>query len=541
MKSGLTILFAILVMVSAEHLLLPRPKLITTGNENLRVSRCALTYAKTEDNEFQELIKIHEGDLLLSGKECQNHGITSKSFVIFAQRTGPVTSEKCMDESYTIDVTLSEARMTAKCPVGLIRAMVTLYQLSVFHEESKEIEIEGVPVHIEDSPRFEHRGLMIDTARHFLKKATIARILDGMMYAKLNVLHWHIIDDDSFPMQSQSFPGLAESASFGPQFMYKVEDIKELVAYAATRGVRVIPEFDNPGHARAVGLYAPLKDLVTCFNTVWPYNVPDVYRIRGGPSTGALDPSMAGTYEFVKGILKDAVSYFKDDMVHMGGDEVSEKCWDERPAIKEFMKQNGIVDFDGLMTYYYNRTKGILASVDPSKKPVFWLAEEQFKVKFPRGDILQYWGLSTNVKRAYDLFPFNKFIMSPHDYLYLDCGYENPFGGTAWCGDFKTWARIYSFEPTNFDIPENKILGAEACAWSELNNNDNIETKLWPRMLPLAETLWEPKRTKEADLSSLMIRMTEFSARLNNMGIRTTAITGQYCEINAKECFQKWE
>ena len=302
-----------------------------------------------------------------------------------------------------------------------------------------------------------------------------------------------------------------------------------------------MPEFDNPGHTRSVGLYKPMNDLLTCFDSVWPYDVHGVYRIKGGPPSGALDPSMDRTYEFVRGVLKDITGYFKDELIHLGGDEVSEKCWNERPSIREFMKKNGITDFNGLMSYYLKREREILKDLTPTKKAVYWTSENDFQIKYPAGDVLQFWGESKNMARMKDLFPNNKFILSPHDFTYLDCGYENPYGGNAWCGDFKTWAKIYNFEPTNYGIPEAKILGGEVCAWAEVTNDDNIENKLWPRSVSLAAVLWEQKRTGIADLPKLVMALDDFSKKLNKMGIRTSPITGQYCEINAKECFQKWD
>lgn len=540
MKIILCLLVSLAALSFAEHLLIPRPLHMTTGTQFLRLSRCALEVAKSSDAEFGKLLGIHKG--IFSGPDaaCSSAARPSRRFVLSADRLPGGDREKCQDESYTLDVTESGVHMAAKCPVGIVRAVATLYQLVQFPKDSNEMTVEAAPIHVEDSPRFKHRGVMVDTSRHYIKKTILARIIDGMMLSKLNVFHWHIIDDDSYPMQSKQYPGLSEAGAFSPQLTYTAEDIKEIVEYAEARGVRVMPELENPGHTRSLGLYKPLNNLVTCFNKVWPYEVPDVYQIRGGPSTGALDPSMDESYEYMRKILTDLTSYFTDELVHLGGDEVMEACWDERPEIRKFMKKNGLTDFYDLMSYYIKRVKGVLAGVNSKKTPVYWANEEQFKIRHEAGEVLQFWGESKNIKKLTTFYPRNKFILSPWDFLYLDCGFENPFGGYAWCGDYKTWASIYSFEPTNYGLSEDKILGSEACAWSELNNNDNLENKLWPRIVSLGETLWEPKRTKEANLTSLVTRLNAFTAKLNSVSIRSAAITGQYCEINTKECFQKW-
>lgn len=538
MKSFILLTFVFAVLISCEHNLLPRPRFMSTGKMTIKIHRCNLEFSGIKGIEYENILKTHKKMFTLPKKLCQ------KSENQFPVNIEILESEQkaneCFDEMYQIQVEEKKIAITIKCPVGLVHALVTLHQLSEFNEESALIEIKEVPINIKDYPRFSHRGIMIDTSRHYLKKSVIERIIEGMMYAKLNVLHWHIVDDDSFPMESKSYPGLAEKGAFSPNLIYKATDIKEIIDYADARGVRVIPEFDNPGHAHGVGMLETLRDIVTCFNTVWPINIEGLYKIHGGPSPGDLDPSMDKSYEVVKNILKDIVSYFKDPFVHLGGDEVAEECWDERPAIKEFMRKNNIPDYLALQTYYIKRVRDMFTQLDNKKKAVYWSNEDTFKVKYKEEDVLQYWGESKNIKQLISTYPNNQYIMSPYDYFYLDCGLGDNFGGVAWCGDFKTWVKMYLFEPTNFGLKESSVLGGEACAWSEMMNSDNVESRLWPRALSLAETFWEPKRTQEVNLTSLVMRLDAFSKRLNKLDIPTMGITGQYCEIHTHECFQKW-
>eukprot|EP00829_Urostomides_striatus_P014287 TRINITY_DN4168_c0_g1_i2.p2 TRINITY_DN4168_c0_g1~~TRINITY_DN4168_c0_g1_i2.p2 ORF type:complete len:209 (-),score=34.43 TRINITY_DN4168_c0_g1_i2:91-717(-) len=205
------------------------------------------------------------------------------------------------------------------------------------------------------------------------------------------------------------------------------------------------------------------------------------------------------------------------------------------------MKKNNIENYNDLQSYYIGRLRGMISQIDESRRAVYWSDESTFKLKYKSDDILQYWGKSANISKLAQLYPTNKFILSPYDYFYLDCGLGGPFGGNAWCGDYKTWVRMYIFEPTDFGLEESKILGGEACAWSEVMNNDNVESRIWPRAMSLAETLWEQKRTQEVNLPELVKRLDAFSRKLNKLKIPTTGITGQYCEIHAQECFQKWE
>jgi len=537
-----TLLLICFFGINYAHFLIPKPLEINTGIQNLTISRCLLNF-KQESSYYsegiQKILDTHK-KIFLQKNECLLDD-SRKNYEIQIKVNNIENSENCQDESYELFINLQETKIISNCTVGIIRAISTLYQLSKISKNTNEITIESIPIHIKDSPRFQHRGVLIDTSRHYMSKAVLSRIIDGMMLGKLNVLHWHITDDDSFPFDSQTFPGLAQASAHKPNLIYTPQDIQYLVEYAKIRGVRIIPELDNPGHIRSVGLYKDFQEMFTCFNKSLPYNVPGAYKINGGPPPAALDPTLNKTYDFIKGILSDASKYFSDEYIHLGGDEVMRNCWDEHPDIKEFMKKNNILDYAALFVYYIKRVREMMSEIDPKRKVIYWTAENEFKYKYPIGDVLQYWGHSKNIDKMKDLYPMNKFIFSPYDFLYLDCGYENPYGWNAWCGDFKTWTKMYNFEPTNYSIPESKILGAEACAWAELINEDNIENKLWPRVVALAAILWEPRRNKDADLVNLVKSLTEFNKKLNQIGIRTSPITGHYCELNSHECFQKWD
>eukprot|EP00831_Metopus_contortus_P042591 TRINITY_DN3386_c0_g1_i2.p1 TRINITY_DN3386_c0_g1~~TRINITY_DN3386_c0_g1_i2.p1 ORF type:complete len:240 (+),score=27.91 TRINITY_DN3386_c0_g1_i2:216-935(+) len=237
--------------------------------------------------------------------------------------------------------------------------------------------------------------------------------------------------------------------------------------------------------------------------------------------------------------LKDMKEYFPDNLWHMGGDEVYEHCWNERPAIREFMKKHGLIDYIQLQSYWIKQIRQMISDIHPEARTIYWSNQDTFRVKYDAKDIIQYWGHTDDIKRLAQLYPNQKVIYSPYNYLYLDCGLGNPYGGPAWCGDFKTWIHMHMFEPENFEIKAENVLGAEACSWSEINNDDNIEVKLWPRVLGMADTLWGQKRSN-TNIVEIVDKMTSFSVKLNEMGIRTSAITGQYCEINSHECFQKW-
>lgn len=148
-----------------------------------------------------------------------------------------------------------------------------------------------------------------------------------MALAKFNVFHWHLVDDDSFPMEFPDYPNLSKNSAFSAKEIYSQQDLKDIVDYAGRLGIRVIPEFDNPGHTRALGMDPDLLPMVLCYNREWPYSVPDAYTITAGPPTGVLDPSKDLTYTFLEKLFKYFNTIFPDPMVHLGGDEVFSTCY----------------------------------------------------------------------------------------------------------------------------------------------------------------------------------------------------------------------
>eukprot|EP01022_Parablepharisma_sp_SALTPOND_P020528 TRINITY_DN375_c0_g1_i4.p1 TRINITY_DN375_c0_g1~~TRINITY_DN375_c0_g1_i4.p1 ORF type:complete len:544 (-),score=33.68 TRINITY_DN375_c0_g1_i4:51-1682(-) len=526
--------FFVSVFTKSQINLLPYPKQVEVGQSIIRIPRCALSFYSPES--FAETMNIHK-DLLFAN--------TNKCGSIMNNQHYPVTikkleSDTINSEYYELSITETGVDIIVYHHFGLVRALTTFSQILSLSEYSHESYlVKNAPIIIKDEPRFSYRGLMIDTSRHFLQVSTIKRVINSMMLAKLNVLHWHLVDDDSFPMQSKHIPGLAENATFSSKEMYTVDEIKGIVDYAKNRGVRVIPEIDTPGHSRSPGLFAPLNHLLTCFNSVWPYRLADYYRIHGGPPTAAFDPSLDGTYKFMENILKDLLEYFPDELVHLGGDEVLFSCWRGHKTIEEFMKKHGIKDYTELMTYYISKVRTILANLSQNKRAVYWSDPATFSIRYSENDILQYWGNSKSLPNLTTLYPHNSFILSPNDYCYLNCGLGNKYGsGASWCGEYKTWLKMYLFEPTNYTIPKEKILGAEACAWGEANTDYNIDLKLWPRMAAFAENLWSNKE-EEVDLAGLVKRLNDFSRKLNEIGIPTNPVTSQYCEIHTDECFSK--
>lgn len=225
-------------------------------------------------------------------------------------------------------------------------------------------------------------------------------------------------------------------------------------------------------------------------------------------------------------------------MIHLGGDEVIQDCFDENPAIQDFMKDNNLKDYNALVVYHMARTRYLLQNLNSDKVALYWSNEATFYQQYKEGDILVYWGESANIKQLKDIYPKNKYVLAPGDYFYMDCGFGNKYGNNAWCDPFKTWWHMYSFEPTDY-FTDDSILGAEIATWSELNHEYNIHVKTWPRGAAMADKLWGEK--KDTDLSAIALRQNTFGVYLNEHGIPTSPVTGRYCEVFGDDCFAKYQ
>lgn len=220
-------------------------------------------------------------------------------------------------------------------------------------------------------------GILLDTSNHFLQLSTLLRLLDAMAAAKLNVLHWHIMDSYSFPFASDKFPDLAsagkwtagDTAGAGRDSVYTPDMVQAVVHYATQRGVRVMPEVDMPGHGYSWGLSAALRDITTAC----PLYTDELGHVDDVP----LDPTMPLTYDVVFGLLGELAGLFPDSFLHLGGDEVKYGCWNESASIKAWMVENGLAvdDFYGLEQLFFKEVGGFATS-QLGRKVVAW--EEVF-------------------------------------------------------------------------------------------------------------------------------------------------------------------
>ncbi len=276
------------------------------------------------------------------------------------------------DESYTLTVDASGVAISAATRFGAMRAMETLLQLIQNGAENSSIPF----VTIEDAPRFPWRGLLLDSARHFIPLNDIKRQIDGMAAAKLNVLHWHLTDDQGWRFATSRYPKLTQLASDG--LFYTADQMREVVRYAAGRGIRVVPEIDMPGHASAIAVAYP-----ELMSAPGPYSM----ERHWGVLKPVLDPTREATWAFVEAMVSELAAIFPDPYLHIGGDEVDDTQWKENAAIQRFIRDNKLADSHALQAWFNRRLETILEK--HHRRMVGW--DEIFHPDLPKSILIQSW------------------------------------------------------------------------------------------------------------------------------------------------------
>lgn len=389
------------------------------------------------------------------------------------------------DESYELTVTGSGAKITAPTPLGALHGLQTFLQLVQITPKGFAVPA----VTIKDQPRFPWRGTLIDVSRHFIPIDVLKRNLDGMEAVKMNVLHWHLSDDQGFRAESKKFPKLTGMGSEGK--FYTQEEIRDLLAYAHDRGIRVIPEFDTPGHSRS--WFVGYPELAS---NPGPFTVEN----ENGASS-VTDPTREETYKFMDKFVEEMGKLFPDQFFHIGGDEVDPKYWDSNPKIQAFKEAHGMKTDADLQAYYNQRLEKILAK--HHKTMVGW--DEILHPDLPKDIVVQSWrgqqSLAAAAQQGYrGLLSYGYYLdlMWPTSRHYA----TDPMSGAA--------ANL---------TPEQKklILGGESCQWAEWVTPENIDSHIWPRNAAIAERLWSPQEV--TDVNSMYTRMHAISLELEALGL----------------------
>jgi hexosaminidase len=397
------------------------------------------------------------------------------------------------NESYALDVTSAGSRLQAETATGALRGLETFAQLVRPGAEG----FEAPAVHIEDHPRFPWRGLMLDVARHWLPVPVVERNLDAMAAVKLNVLHWHLADDQGFRVESLRFPRLQQAGSDGN--FYTQAEVRRIVAYARERGIRVVPEFDMPGHTTS--WFAGYPELASAAG---PYRVERSWGIF----QPTMDPSRPETYAFLDAFLGEMTALFPDPFFHIGGDEVDDAQWKRSASIQAFAREHSLGDSHELQAYFNRRVEALLKKY--GKTLVGW--DEALAPGLAPATVIQSWrgqqSLADAARKGYrGVLSFGYYLdhLRPASFHYQ----IDPLSGAAGELDREQTARI---------------LGGEACMWSEYVSAETVDSRIWPRAAAIAERLWSPKEI--TDVASMYARLENISRVLDWTGARHRANYG---------------
>ena len=425
------------------------------------------------------------------------------------------------DERYTLDVTPQGARLEAATPTGILRGLATMQQLVRTGPDG----IRARAGHVEDAPRFAWRGLMLDVSRHFAATDAILRTLDAMESVKLNVLHLHLSDNEGFRVESRRYPRLTAYPSSGGQF-YTQAEIRVLVAAARDRGIRVVPEFEMPGHVQSILIAYPALG-----------SGPALLTRGRGPDTmkAALDPSRESTYRFLTGLLGEMATLFPDAAVHVAGDEVQGEHWLGNAGIQAFMRQRGFTSAHELQGYFTKRVAAILSAL--GKTPIVW--DEALGPDLPKNAVVQAWRSSKMVQRA--AAAGHRTIVSAG--YYLDRGLPatdhhdvDPLDTRAMgvpkemlqtvkgtpLEPYVTDAMVAADAPALTDEERARVVGGEAAMWTELVPDGHLEMHTWPRAAAVAERLWSPPAAAR-DATAFVRRLELVSTDLELQGLEHRA------------------
>lgn len=338
---------------------------------------------------------------------------------------------------------------------GALRGLETFSQ----YVHLRDGQFVAPAIDILDFPRFLFRGLLLDTSRHYLPLDILYKNLDAMAYNKLNVFHWHIIDDPSFPFVSETYPSLSEKGAYSDKHVYTHQDVKKVIEYARLRGIRVMVEFDTPGHTLSWGKGLP-HFLTQCYDE-------SGFILNG--TFGPLDPTSNLTYIYLEKLLTEVSQLFPESYLHLGGDEVDFSCWSSNPAINSFMEKMEFgKNYSKLESYYINKLIDIVNKLN--KSYIVWQEVFDNQVSLDQSTIIHVWKPGNYYEEMAKVTSkkYHAILSTPWYLNEISYGID--------------WKKFYKVDPVGFhaeDWQKWLVLGGEACMWGEFVDATNVIQRTW--------------------------------------------------------------
>ncbi|XP_077285128.1 beta-hexosaminidase 2 isoform X2 [Arctopsyche grandis] len=535
-------------LVCGRHgALWPRPTGATTLADRVLTFhpsslRYDLEYVPSASRDFMEgAIEIFNNNLV---KECEGNCTLLSDTILSIHMTvnsDDLSLNWSTDESYSLDLSTKGKNITiqinAETVFGARHGLETLSQLVTSYKATSSVY--SVPrigliivsgAKIRDKPIYSHRGLMLDTARNFIPLPAILRTIDAMASTKLNVFHWHITDTQSFPLESPRVPQLVRFGAYSPEQIYHVKDVQHVIREAKQRGIRVLLELDAPAHAGAGWQWGPaagLGDLAVC----WQHQPWRQRCIQ--PPCGQLNPANPQLYRILADLYRDIAELFPPgEFFHMGGDEVFFPCWNATKQITDLLESRGMgreqADFIRLWAEYQATALRIYDEAAGTPPPIIlWsshLTNPSIIENYLQKDryIIQTWVPKDDPLPTQLLERGYKIIFSTKDAWYLDHGF---WGSTQ----YHSWRVAYDNILPRF----KSVLGGEVCMWTEYVDENNMDSRIWPRAAAVAERLWSDPSSSSKFAQARLARHRE---RLLRRGVNPEELQPFWCYQNEGEC-----
>lgn len=489
--------------------------------------------SKAVHEHIQNAFQIFREDL--SNMESKARGFEewhSVNIRIAVNSSGDPRMRLDTDESYSLSLRPSQ-ETTLALTVDIIapsfcgsrHALETLLQL-VWLDTYMGSLLMLEAAKVNDTPRFRYRGILVDTARNFFPIKELIQNIDAMAASKLNTFHWHMSDSQAFPLHINSLPQLVEHGAHSSSDVYTIEEVRDLVRRARLRGIRVLIEIDAPahvGHAWNFGSSKGLGDLIYCLNDE-PWN-----KYCSEPPCGQLNPRNPHVYDILAHLYKEILQITGvDDILHLGGDDISERCW------KEHFSDS---DPSNLwLEYTYSILDHLESEMIRGKLPnltIFWLSPLTERFKSHLKKYIENVGIQIRcVVWSYKHLSGIRTIMSHEDAWDLNTGfgkwYEESNGAP-----YNSWQRVYEHRPW-LKHSVGIVEGGEATVWSAILGEGNLMSRIWPRAAALAERLWTDR--PEGATRPVHARLDVHRSRLVARGYKVSPLWSMWCTHNTYMC-----
>jgi hexosaminidase len=479
--------------------IIPLPKSLKPAEGNFTIKKGISVYINSD--EFSPSANL----LALQIKNASGQTVPVK--IAKSASSGIVFSKNDAlgDEEYRLQVTSKKVEIQAKTGKGAFYGLQTLLQLMpapIYGNELSTVALTVPNCLIEDAPRFSYRGLMLDVGRYFFSVDAVKRYIDLMAIYKLNTFHWHLTEDQGWRIEIKKYPLLTSISSVRKESMlahypdqkydgkphggfYTQEQIKEVVAYATSKYIQVIPEIEMPGHSTAVLAAYPQfganGDKILQVKTKW------------GVAEDVLFPREE-TFTFLEDVLTEVMALFPGQYIHIGGDECPKTQWKESRFCQDLIKKLGLKDENELQSYFIRRIDKFVTS--KGKKILGWDEILEGGIS-PNAMVMSWRGTKGGIEAAKQN---HDVVMSPNSYFYIDYYQSEAKTEPIAIGGFLPLSKCYSFEP---DLPEltaeeaKHVVGIQANLWTEyISNLPYAEYMTYPRALALSEVSWSPKGSK---------------------------------------------